>query len=436
MGDEEFDGLVADIAAHGLREPIMLLDGKIIDGRNRYRACIKSNTPVDVAYYRPLTDGDPLEYVLSKNLHRRHLSESQRAMVGASLPVRKPGRPKNEPEQGDLPEKSKKEITTLLNVGERSIESAKRVIAHGTPELTEAVRSGHISVSSAERASTLDPEKQAEVVRRAVAGEENAARTVIKQGVRENKEAALATAQLALPEARFGVVVADPAWEFEVWNKDTGGDRGAANHYAVSDLERIAELPVQNIAADDCVLFLWATSPMLPQALEVMRRWGFWYKSQIVWCKRTQGTGYWFRSMHEHLLVGTRGKPPAPAPGTQWPSAIGDQPDDPLLAHSEKPEWSYQMIEQYFPNLPKIELNARKTRAGWTAWGAEAPQTASLSPTGALGGVDGQNPTEEAVEPQSEQAGGAGAPGGFDGDIAEEPDDESVFHEPEDEVEG
>jgi N6-adenosine-specific RNA methylase IME4 len=85
------------------------------------------------------------------------------------------------------------------------------------------------------------------------------------------------------------------------------------------------------------------------------------------------GTGYWFINWHEIVLIGTRGNIPAPAPGTQLPSIIRER----RRAHSEKPEKFYQMVETYFPNLPKIELNARRKREGWTTRGTlefEAPR--------------------------------------------------------------
>ncbi len=100
-----------------------------------------------------------------------------------------------------------------------------------------------------------------------------------------------------------------------------------------------------------------------------MERWGFDYKSHCVWDKNIAGTGYWFRNRHELLLVGTRGKIPAPAPGYQHPSVCEFDREE----HSAKPEYYYRMIESYFPNLPKIELNARRVRLGWKSWGAEAP---------------------------------------------------------------
>jgi N6-adenosine-specific RNA methylase IME4 len=108
---------------------------------------------------------------------------------------------------------------------------------------------------------------------------------------------------------------------------------------------------------------------MLPQALAVMSAWGFDYKSRCVWAKDRLGTGYWFRDRCEILLVGTRGNLPAPAMGDQWPSLI----EAPVGAHSAKPEKFAEMIEAYFPHLPKIELNRRgPPRPGWDAWGNEA----------------------------------------------------------------
>jgi N6-adenosine-specific RNA methylase IME4 len=102
----------------------------------------------------------------------------------------------------------------------------------------------------------------------------------------------------------------------------------------------------------------------------VMAAWGFKYKSNAVWEKNCAGNGYWFRGRHELLLVGTRGKIPAPAPGDNWDSVIKVRKG----RFAEKPDIVYELIEAYFPNLPKIELNARKARAGWDAWGNEAPQ--------------------------------------------------------------
>lgn len=198
-------------------------------------------------------------------------------------------------------------------------------------------------------------------------------KTDIKKSKRAARERELGAQQMALPDRKFGVILADPEWRFEPYSRESGMDRSPDNHYPTSELQEIIDRPVEKIAADDCVLFLWATSPMLPAALQVMEAWGFSYKTHIVWKKKragqARGTGYWFTGEHELLLVGTCGNIPAPAPGTQF----GSVQEAPIGGHSQKPEWQYHLIEKYFPTLPKIELNARgPARPGWEAWGNEA----------------------------------------------------------------
>ncbi len=195
-----------------------------------------------------------------------------------------------------------------------------------------------------------------------------------KKQQRENKERVLGALQLALPNERFGVILADPEWRFEPYSRDSGMDRAADNHYPTSETDVICARPVQDIAADDCALFLWATVPMLPDALRVMASWGFAYKSHMIWKKDRVGTGYWFRNQHELLLVGVRGERlPAPAMGTQFTSVL----ESAVGEHSAKPHAVYEVIEAYFPTLPKIELNARRGRPGWKCWGNEAPNSGS-----------------------------------------------------------
>lgn len=190
-----------------------------------------------------------------------------------------------------------------------------------------------------------------------------------KKTARAKREAELGAAQYALPDKKYGVIIADPEWRFEPWSRETGMDRAADNHYPTSSINTILERDVPSIAADDCVLFLWATAPMLPQAISVMDAWGFDYKTCLIWAKDRIGTGYWFRNKHELLLIGTRGHIPAPAPGTQWSSLISAGAGE----HSAKPECFLAMIEEYFPSLPKIELNRRgPARQGWDGWGNEA----------------------------------------------------------------
>jgi N6-adenosine-specific RNA methylase IME4 len=191
---------------------------------------------------------------------------------------------------------------------------------------------------------------------------------------RAQREHELSAKQAALPAKRYGVIVADPEWRFEPYSRETGMDRAADNHYPTSVTDEIASRDVASIAADDCVLFLWATVPMLRDAMRVMEAWGFEYRSHAIWDKVHIGTGYWFRNRHELLLVGTRGDIPAPAMGDQFPSVFAIARKE----HSAKPEQFLELIESYFPNLRKIELNRRgPPRPGWDAWGNEVSEAAA-----------------------------------------------------------
>ena len=322
--------------------------------------------------FDPELDGhSPLDFVISKNLKRRHLDESQRAMVAARLANLSHGGDRRSDQAANLPVGpiSQLQAATALNASERSVRDAVKVIREGAPEIIQAVDQGRLAVSAAVKAVTLPREQQLEIALRAQDGEVNAVRSAIKQATRAGREAELAQRQAALPDRRYGVILADPPWRFEPWSRETGMDRAADNHYPTMTLEEIADLDIARIAADDCVLFLWATEAMDPRAHEVMRAWGFDYRSQFVWVKDRAGTGYWNRNQHELLLIGVRGDIPAPAPGTQFASVIAAAGGE----HSEKPTGFHELIEAYFPTVPKIELNARKARKGWARWGLEAP---------------------------------------------------------------
>ena len=196
-------------------------------------------------------------------------------------------------------------------------------------------------------------------------------RTRVKQLRRQTREREFSeitkAAMDVLNVKRYGVIYADPPWRFEPWSRETGMDRAADNHYETMSLDDIKAMAVP--AASHCVLFLWATAPMLPEALEVMAAWGFSYRSHCVWVKDRVGTGYWFRNNHELLLVGTRGEVPAPAPGEQYTSVLAAN----VGRHSAKPASFAEMIEDMFPNVPAVELFARGARLGWDVWGNEAP---------------------------------------------------------------
>jgi N6-adenosine-specific RNA methylase IME4 len=374
---EAFNALVADIRANGLIEPITLHEGAILDGRNRLKACKAAGIEPRFVEYE---GHDPLAFVISKNVMRRHLDESQRSLIASRLANMRQGERTDLQPSANLRKVSQAEAAERLNVSERSVTSAALVENKATPTLVHAVEQGRIAISLAAKLATAP-----EAVQRQAAAEPERARVLVKQSARAEREAELAVRQQALPKRCNGIIYADPPWRFEPYSRDTGLDRAADNHYPVMDLTAIKAVDVASIAASDAALFLWATAPMLPQALDVMAAWGFEYRTNFVWAKDRVGTGYWSRNQHEHLLVGVKGDIPAPAPGEQRSSLI----EAPVREHSRKPEEARRMIETIFPNLPKVELFARSPCEGWDVWGQEAPKNVEEEGAPAASGVTG-----------------------------------------------
>jgi ParB family transcriptional regulator, chromosome partitioning protein len=159
MEGAEFDALVEDIRVSGLREPIVLHEGSVLDGRNRYRACMAAGVDARFETY----DGtDPLGYVISLNIKRRHLDESQRAMVAARIANLGEGRPSN---PASIEAVSQAEAASLLNVSRSGVQRAREVLNEGTPELVAAVDSGEVSVSRGAEIARLPEDEQRESVK-------------------------------------------------------------------------------------------------------------------------------------------------------------------------------------------------------------------------------------------------------------------------------
>ena len=149
MSAREFSDLATDIGEHGLREPVWLHhDGRIIDGRNRYLACQRLGIEPEKRTYEG-DDSGLVPFVVSLNLHRRHLNESQRGMVGARIANFLHGGDRKTNQAANLPLVSQSQAADLLNVSERLIRSARRVQESGVTELAEKVRTGEVSVSAA-----------------------------------------------------------------------------------------------------------------------------------------------------------------------------------------------------------------------------------------------------------------------------------------------
>jgi hypothetical protein len=267
----EFDELVADIKANGLSEAIVVFDDKILDGRNRYRACVAAAVQHRIMPYR---GADPLAFVISKNVHRRHLNESQRAIVAAKLAQLRPG--DNQHSEG-LPIGRSSE---LLNVGERSVARAREVLGSGADVLKQAVERGAVSVSAAAAVATLPKEEQTKIVARGereillAAKKINNRRAEERYAARIVRIAQTNAGNTALPSGRrYPVIYADPLWDYRLYSETSGSSRAAADHYPTMRLDEICELPVTELATDNAILFLWTTAPHLRESFQVLDAW-------------------------------------------------------------------------------------------------------------------------------------------------------------------
>jgi N6-adenosine-specific RNA methylase IME4/ParB-like chromosome segregation protein Spo0J len=358
----ELQELTDDIQAHGLIHPIMIFDGQILDGRNRYRACLAAGVEPE---YTPFfgDEFDAISYVWSTNIHRRHLRSDQTAgclklkeMLEGSYEAELKERLEMEARErvGGRPRKDEKPSQTFDQVIDDPNErrsAAKRAKMAGT-----------------NRQYVADMDKVAEemgieAVKAIAMGEKTLTQT--KREIRQkNVEKNVA----ALPGDKYRIIYADPPWKYSDSRTEVEQYGPAERHYPGMPISDICALPVGDIAAENAVLFLWTTSPMLEDALKVVKAWGFTYKSSFVWDKIRHNYGHYNSVRHEFLLIATRGSC-VPDEVTLFDSV---QSIERSSRHSEKPQEFREIIETLYKYGKRIELFSRGIHDGWDVWGSEA----------------------------------------------------------------
>lgn len=198
---------------------------------------------------------------------------------------------------------------------------------------------------------------------------------------RDSKKSPLLRATLdlkrELKRTRFGTVLADPPWQFSNRTGKIAPEHKRLARYSTMTTDEIAALPIGDHAAETSHLYLWAPNALLPDGLRVMQAWGFTYKSNIVWYKTRKdggpdgrGVGFYFRNVTEILLFGVKGKNARTREaGRRQVNIIPSRKRE----HSRKPDEAYDIIEACSAG-PYLELFARGTRPGWTAWGNQADE--------------------------------------------------------------
>mgnify|MGYP003340424101 CR=1 FL=1 len=356
---DEFKELCEDIRRNGVREPIVLYEGKILDGRNRYRACKEIGLTAPAINFE---GEDPLGYVISLNVHRRHLRSDQRAaaaieaegidqrlkkeaqerIISAGEHGKEGGRGKTPSQKIDRgfqynENRANSKLAETFGTNRQYINDIRKV-KEEQPETFEAIKRGEVKLAHVKRDK--------------------------KREERLEKLLEVSKGNAELPQDKtYPVIYADPPWRYEHSQSDS---RQIENQYPTMTLDDICALSIP--ATDDAILFMWGTSPKLEEAFRVIREWGFTYRTCAVWDKQKIGMGYYFRQQHELLLIATKGNLPAPLPENR-PGSVFSYPRG---EHSAKPHEVAEIIEKMYPELPKLEMFCRSAREGWGVWGNQS----------------------------------------------------------------
>lgn len=374
MSAKQFAELKADIEANGLIVPIVLCEGKILDGRNRCQACAELGVPAKFKAYT----GDPYAYVWSANGARRDLVNEQKAIIHV-LCAQGSEKWAREQEQiraaanaarSEKAQQQPRETTPAgdTRFGSQVADQNDPPPGQGAdrhPSRAALAKDAGVSPGAIGRAQRLVKERP-DLAQKVALGEIRP-----MEAVRQMKRAEVQKKTEALPEGKYRVIYADPPWQYsDKKHIDGYWETGAEDHYPTMATQDICALNVRDLAADDSVLFCWATFPLLPDALKVIAAWGFTYKTGFVWAKGRPNIGNYHRADAELLLLATKGSG-VPDEGFVRTSQVHEITRE--GRHSEKPEYFRELIDQMYKTGPRIELFRRGSAPGdWKVWGNEA----------------------------------------------------------------
>lgn len=355
--------LIKSIDEYGLLQPICLRerDDMLLDGLRRIEALkLLDIEEIPDSWVHRIPIDRIMRGELDANTIRKDFTVSER--VVAIETVLRDEKEKARKRQGLRTDLGLSENISECDWGEAKDKAVKRFgWSRPTFEKARTIRD----------AARQNPEKYEGILKAVDAG-----RKSVNRGVKDIQRIKAQQKQIEgvpLPAGVFDIIYSDPPWRYDY----QGSTRGKAEmHYPTMPTQDIMDMPVPEMVADDAILFLWVTNPMLKDGRKVAEAWGFDYKTNFVWVKDKIGTGFYNRAQHELLFICRRGNLKAPADANRFPSVI----QAPRTEHSRKPEVVYGMIEKMYPNRKYIELFARRVepRERWTYWGNEIEKTRIL----------------------------------------------------------
>lgn len=396
LPNNELQALADDIRVHGLREPIWLHpDGRIVDGRNRYRACALAGVEPATRTYEGTAEG-LLAFLISLNMARRHMDDSQRSIVAAKIANLGHGQRSDRVDTAIAV--SQAEAAERMNVSVDSLQRGKKVLEQAVPELVEAVESGRVSVSAAAGLTKAPAEEQRKVA------------DASKSDSYKETQAAIAEARsqiewrrmhdrpepvrepLPVPDGKYRAFVIDPPWPMQKIEREERPGQGSALDYPTMDvwctqplsdgqgcfllaengyepcesIECVVGNVVSATSMNDCHIYLWVTHKFLPDGLRLLESWGFDYQCVMTWRKNVGITPFSWMYDTEHVLFGRKGNLKLQRLGMRLSF------EAPVRGHSVKPDVFYERVIDATPG-PRLEMFARSGREGFVGWGNEAP---------------------------------------------------------------
>lgn len=372
MDDSRYKELLEDIRQHGQLETITLCEGMVLDGRNRYKACVE----LGIAPKTKTFNGDPWAFAWSLNGQRRDLVDEQRYLIWKFCHENSEAFQAEKRRIQDEANRARAEAAKAQeNRGNRYTtpkEEVLEVVEHSVQpplkpkeqkERKAKATSAKVNLGAVARGDRL-ADARPDLAAKVRLGEMKPA-----EAHRQLKKDEVAEKVTALPEGKYRVIYADPPWKYND-KCDSGGVQaaGAEKHYPAMSLAELEAMAIPDMAADDSVLFLWATCPLLEDALKLVKAWGFKYKAQFVWDKVKHNMGHYNSVRHELLLICTKGSC-TPDNVKLFDSVQVIERSE----HSRKPEEFRQIIDTLYQHGKKIELFCRGDAPdGWTAWGNES----------------------------------------------------------------
>lgn len=376
LNNEEYEKLKNSILSEGIRDPLVTWRGTLLDGYHRYKIAQEYGLEYKTVEV-DLPDREAAkEWIITNQLGRRNLTPEETSYYRGKLyESRKLDYNRDRDSNGHFVRlgNTAETIGKEYGVDEKTIRrdaefsnAVDKVATELGEEVKTAILSGEASVPKKDVEKLIEIKTEAPELIEPILSGKMAISKVMQKINREKKIDNIAkktTEAKAIGELGiYSIIYADPPWRYD-FSKDSNDS--IEHHYPTMSIEEICDLPINEIAYDDCVLFLWATNPKLEEAMQVINAWGFKYRTNMVWVKNSIGLGYYARQQHELLLIATKGNLPTPDPSDRISSVI----ESPREEHSKKPDVVYEIIEKMYPKYNKIELFARSRRDGWFVWG-------------------------------------------------------------------